>query len=162
MAGLDRGWFAVCILAGRRSRIPAPLIQLVICVTVGGRFLGLDVRRLAAMAGAACSVVAVQITLAVPATLMMSGWPGADPLSLRLADAPGGLAEMSTARLYSTKTGSRPSEAAKAWARSTLMPLAAPASSRPTSRALPWFSATRRGAAAVESCGMSGPIQNGS
>jgi hypothetical protein len=130
-------------------------------VNVGGRFLGLDVRRLAAMAGAACSVVAVQITLAVPAALVMSGWPGADPLSLRLTDAPGGLAETSTARLYSTKTGSRRSGAAKAWARSTLMPLAAPASSRLPSRTLPWFSATRRGGAVAESCGMPGPIQNG-
>ncbi|MBN8188222.1 AbrB family transcriptional regulator [Salipiger thiooxidans] len=69
--------------------------QMVIGMNVGGRFLGLDVWRLAAPTSAACSVFAVQITLAVPAALMMSGGAGADPLSLRLADAPGGLAETS-------------------------------------------------------------------
>ncbi|NDW01884.1 AbrB family transcriptional regulator [Salipiger sp. PrR002] len=111
------------VLADRHTRVPAPLIlvplvlcaalhlsgltafvvpgavstliQLVIGMNVGARFLGLSLRSLAAMAGAACSVVAVQISLAVAASLLMSGWIGADRLSLMLAYAPGGLAEMS-------------------------------------------------------------------
>ncbi|WP_168173075.1 AbrB family transcriptional regulator [Thioclava sp. F34-6] len=111
------------VLADRHTRVPAPLIlvplassaalhlsgltafgvpnavstliQLVIGMNVGARFLGVNVRSLVAMAGAACSVVGVQISLAVAAALLMSRWIGGDQLSLVLAYAPGGLAEMS-------------------------------------------------------------------
>lgn len=71
------------------------MVQVMIGVNVGGRFLGYALRDLAAVALAALSVVAVQLALALGAALALARLEVGDALALLLAYAPGGLAEMS-------------------------------------------------------------------
>lgn len=70
-------------------------IQVMIGINVGARFLGISPYALAHVALAACSVVAIQMVLAVVAALALASTGRWDALALMLAYAPGGLAEMS-------------------------------------------------------------------
>lgn len=73
----------------------AVAIQVMIGINVGARFLGISLYSLAHVALAACSVVAIQMVLAVVAALTLASAGRWDALALMLAYAPGGLAEMS-------------------------------------------------------------------
>ncbi|WP_411958596.1 AbrB family transcriptional regulator [Paracoccus homiensis] len=71
------------------------LVQVMIGMNVGARFLGIAPRALAAVGVAACAVVAVQLFLALAAAVVLARAGLGDALALLLAYAPGGLAEMS-------------------------------------------------------------------
>ncbi|WP_271952447.1 AbrB family transcriptional regulator [Ruegeria faecimaris] len=71
------------------------VIQVFIGINVGGRFAGAPLKSLTASFGAAFIVVGVQIGTAFTAALLVAQGVGVDPVSLVLAYAPGGLAEMS-------------------------------------------------------------------
>lgn len=111
------------VLADRFTRIPAPFIivpgavcaalhltgvthfavpgfvstimQVVIGMNVGARFQNLSPSVLLHVFGAAVSVVATQIVLALAGAVLVGQFSGYDVLALTLAYAPGGLAEMS-------------------------------------------------------------------
>lgn len=70
-------------------------IQVMIGINVGARFLGISLYALMHVALAACSVVAIQLVLAVAAAMALASTSRWDALALMLAYAPGGLAEMS-------------------------------------------------------------------
>ncbi|SIO07460.1 hypothetical protein SAMN05444002_2526 [Vannielia litorea] len=85
---------------GRISAFEVPpevsvVIQVMIGINVGARFLGVSIRALAGFALSAVAVVAVQIGLALAAAIVLSAQGTWDGLALLLAFAPGGLAEMS-------------------------------------------------------------------
>ncbi len=71
------------------------LIQIMIGVNVGSRFAGIAFKLLVQVGLAAVVVVAVQITLAFAAAVVVSNLLGVNPVALALAYSPGGLAEMS-------------------------------------------------------------------
>lgn len=71
------------------------LVQVMIGMNVGARFLGISTRALAAVGLAAFAVVAVQLSLALAAAVGMARAGLGDALAVLLAYAPGGLAEMS-------------------------------------------------------------------
>lgn len=71
------------------------VIQVMIGINVGARFLGVSVRMLAGFAFSAIAVVSVQIGIALTAAILLSSTGTWDGLALLLAFAPGGLAEMS-------------------------------------------------------------------
>lgn len=71
------------------------LVQVMIGLNVGARFLGIPLRALAAVGLAACAVVAVQLSFALAAAVLLARSDLGDALALLLAYAPGGLAEMS-------------------------------------------------------------------
>ncbi|MEI4488703.1 AbrB family transcriptional regulator [Frigidibacter sp. MR17.14] len=71
------------------------LVQVMIGINVGARFIGVTPRALAGVATAAASVIGVQMGLAILAAVVLSRVSNWDALALTLAYAPGGLAEMS-------------------------------------------------------------------
>ncbi|WP_299926198.1 AbrB family transcriptional regulator [uncultured Pelagimonas sp.] len=78
--------------------VPAALsnaVQVFIGINVGGRFAGVTFRALSAVFGSAVVVVAVQISVAFAAATLAAQSMGFDILTMTLAYAPGGLAEMS-------------------------------------------------------------------
>lgn len=70
-------------------------VQVFIGINVGGRFAGVSPRALLGVLGAATMVVGVQITVAFTAAMAIAARMEWDALTLSLAYAPGGLAEMS-------------------------------------------------------------------
>ncbi len=71
------------------------LVQVFIGINVGGRFAGIALNVLLKVAAAAVCVVTLQITFAFGSALLAADVLQADPMTLALAYAPGGLAEMS-------------------------------------------------------------------
>ncbi|WP_353474279.1 AbrB family transcriptional regulator [Salipiger sp. H15] len=71
------------------------IVQVMIGLNVGARFLGTSLRAVARVAAASVAVVAVQIALALGSAVLLSTFGGWDALALTLAYSPGGLAEMS-------------------------------------------------------------------
>ena len=71
------------------------IVQVMIGLNVGARFLGASFRALAGVAAASVTVVSVQIVLALSSAVLLSALGGWDALALTLAYSPGGLAEMS-------------------------------------------------------------------
>ncbi|MFY0661527.1 MAG: AbrB family transcriptional regulator [Shimia sp.] len=70
-------------------------VQAFIGINVGGRFAGVTVKALSAVFGSAVLVVVVQISVAYSAATLVAQSMGFDVLTMTLAYAPGGLAEMS-------------------------------------------------------------------
>ncbi|WP_417811805.1 AbrB family transcriptional regulator [Thalassospira alkalitolerans] len=70
-------------------------IQVTVGINVGARFLGVSLSMLAGFAMSALAVIAIQISTAIFAAIVMAKQGGWDGLALTLAFAPGGLAEMS-------------------------------------------------------------------
>ena len=73
----------------------ANVVQVFIGINVGGRFAGVSARALLAVLGSALLVVGIQIFISFAAATGAAHALGLDLLTLTLAYAPGGLAEMS-------------------------------------------------------------------
>lgn len=71
------------------------IMQLVIGLNVGARFQNAKLRQLVPVFGAAFSVFGLQMVCAIAGTVIVANVSDFDPLTLTLAFAPGGLAEMS-------------------------------------------------------------------
>lgn len=80
------------------SRPPVPVIavsQLIIGASVGARFAGVDLKKIARVPLLSIGATAILLVLAGVFTLLFAGPVGLGPVALNLALAPGGLAEMS-------------------------------------------------------------------
>lgn len=80
------------------SKPPVPVIavsQLIIGASVGARFAGVDLRKIARVPLLSMGATAILLVVAAIFTLLFAGPVGLGPVALNLALAPGGLAEMS-------------------------------------------------------------------
>ncbi len=80
------------------SKPPVPVIavsQLIIGASVGARFAGVDLRKIARVPLLSMGATVILLVVAAIFTLLFAGPVGLGPVALNLALAPGGLAEMS-------------------------------------------------------------------